>query len=126
MVWIVECKQWNTPVRKLHVLGLRQIVSELGVDRGILLCEAGFQSGALEAATLTNVHLTSLATLRGTTTIEITAMRLRDLCDRTEACRVRYWGLSKEARIKAGLRPEAPEVGYSGEFAHLIWPTLIV
>ena len=26
VMWIVECKHWKTPVSKLHVLGLRQIV----------------------------------------------------------------------------------------------------
>jgi hypothetical protein len=106
VVWIVECKHWSTPVNKLHVLGLRQIVSDLGVDRGILLCEVGFQSGAAEAAALTNVHLTSLADLRGTASTEFTAMRLRELFDVAEACRVRYWDLPKEARIESGLRPD--------------------
>jgi hypothetical protein len=106
VVWIAECKHWNTPVSKLHVLALREIVSDLGVDRGILLCEAGFQSGAAEAATLTNVHLTSIAALRGTASTEITAMRLHDLFDLAEACRVRYWDLPKDARIKTGLRPD--------------------
>jgi len=115
VVWIVECKHWNTPVSKLHVLALREIVADLGVDRGILLCEAGFQSGALEAATLTNVHLTSLATLQRTASAEVAAMRVRELYDRIEACRVRYWDIPKEARIAAGLRPDAPAVGYSGD-----------
>jgi restriction system protein len=111
VVWIVECKHWNTPVSKLHVLALREIVTGLGVDRGILLCEMRFQSGALEAAALTNVHLTSLATLRGTASAEVTAMRVRELYNRIEACRVRYWDIPKQARIGAGLRPEAPDVG---------------
>ena len=86
----VECEHWSTHVNKLHVLGLRQIVADLGVDRGILLCEVGFQSGAAEAAALTNVHLTSLAGLRGTAGAEFTAMRLRELFDLAEACRTRY------------------------------------
>jgi hypothetical protein len=114
VVWIVECKYWNTRVTKLHVLALREIVADLGVDRGILLCEAGFQSGALEAATLTNVYLTSVAVLRGTASAEFTAMRLRELFDRIEACRVRYWDLPKGARIEAGLRPDAGGGGFSG------------
>lgn len=113
--WIVECKHWSTPVTKLHVLGLREIVTDLGADRGILLCEAGFQSGALEAATLTNVHATSLAALRGTASAEFIAMRLRELFDRAENCRVRYWDIPKGARIEAGLRPDAGSGGsYSG------------
>lgn len=60
VTWLVECKHWKSPVSKLHVLALREIVSDTGADRGILLCEVGFQSGAIEAANLTNVQVTSL------------------------------------------------------------------
>jgi restriction system protein len=100
---IVECKQWTSKVTKLRVLALREIVADVGGDRGILLCEAGFQSGAFEAATLTNVHVTSLAHLLGTASTEITAMRLREVYDRVEACRERYWNLPKGMRIDCGL-----------------------
>src|ERR1700730_10495434 len=68
VVWIVECKQWKNKVSKLHVLALREIVTDVGADRGILLAESGFQSGAVEAAKLTNVYVTSFADLRGTAT----------------------------------------------------------
>src|SRR5271169_1004899 len=61
--WIIECKHWKSAVTKLHVLALREIVSDLGADRGIILCETGFQSGAVEAANLSNVQVTSLAAL---------------------------------------------------------------
>jgi hypothetical protein len=90
VTWLVECKHWRNPVSKLHVLSLRSIVSELGVDRGILLCETGFQSGAIEAATLTNVQVTSLEQLRNSAANEIIAMRLRELFDRVEVCKSRY------------------------------------
>jgi restriction system protein len=110
--WVVECKQWATSVTKLHVLALRAIVTDVGADRGILLCEAGFQSGAVEAATLTNVHVTSLADLRSTASAEITAMRLREAYDRVEACKERYWNIPKETRIEGGLRPDVGEGGY--------------
>jgi hypothetical protein len=63
LLWLIECKHWKTAVSKLHVLALREIVSDLGADRGILLSESGFQSGAQEAARLTNVQPTSLAEL---------------------------------------------------------------
>jgi restriction system protein len=52
VTWAIECKHWKSKVSKLHVVGLRSIVQEIGADRGILLCEAGFQSGAIEAAQL--------------------------------------------------------------------------
>lgn len=113
VVWIVECKHWARRVTKLHVLALREVVADVGADRGILLSEAGFQSGAVEAATLTNVHVTSLGNLRNTASAEIMAMRLREIYDRIEACRERYWNIPKETRIDRGLRPEVGAAGYS-------------
>jgi restriction system protein len=114
ITWLVECKHWKTAVSKLHVLALREIVADTGADRGILLCEAGFQSGAIEAANLTNVQITSLARVRATAGGDIAAMQLRELYDRVETCRTRYWDISKRERIERGLRPEVAEVGYSG------------
>ena len=35
ITWIVECKHWKRRVTKLHVLALREIVADLGADRGI-------------------------------------------------------------------------------------------
>lgn len=115
ILWVVECKHWQTPVSKLHVLGLREIVSDLGADRGILLAEGGFQSGALEAAHLTNVQLTSLAELRLAAEAQIYAMRLIELYDRVQDMRARYWALDKQDRINYGLRPEVGVYGYSSE-----------
>jgi len=106
VLWAVECKHWQTSVSKLHVLGLRQIVNDIGADRGILLCEVGFQSGAAEAAGLTNVHLSSLAELKGRTSQEFSAVRLRDLYDRFARAREQYWDIPKSVRIAMGLRQE--------------------
>ena len=114
VTWLVECKHWRRRVSKLHVLALREIVTDVGADRGILLSEAGFQSGTIEAATLTNVHVTSLADVRKTASNEIMSMRLRELYDRIEACRERYWNIPKQTRIKHDLRPDLGDVGYSG------------
>jgi restriction system protein len=114
ITWIVECKHWKSRVSKLHVLGLREIVADTGADRGILLAENGFQSGAAEAAALTNVHLTSLAEARRESSVEVFSMRLTELYDRVEICRIRYWEIPKHVRIEHGLRPDAPEDGYSG------------
>ncbi len=114
VTWLVECKHWKAPVSKLHVIALRAIVAELGADRGILLCEAGFQSGAVEAANLTNVQVTSLGNVRATAGSDISAMRLRELYDRVETCRQKYWDLPKDLRIEHGLREDAGGYGYSG------------
>ncbi len=112
--WIVECKLWKTPVTKLHVLALREIVADVGADRGIILSESGFQSGAEEAANLTNVRLMSLAEVRETARDSFNAMRLRELYDRVEMCRERYWNIPKSDRIEAGLRPDVGVDSYSG------------
>lgn len=114
VTWLVECKLWATRVTKLHVLALRTIVADVGADRGIIVSEAGFQSGAIEAAALTNVHVSSLAELRSTASNEILSMRLRELYDRAEWCRLHYWEIPKDERIAHGLRPDFLEQGYSG------------
>lgn len=106
LMWLVECKHWKSSVSKLHVLGLREIVNDLGADRGILLCEAGFQTGAIEAANLTNVQVTSLASLSIETRQDISAMRLRELYDRVEQSNDRYWELDKPYRKAVELRPD--------------------
>ena len=118
ITWVVECKHWKEKVSKLHVLGLREIVTEVGADRGILLSESGFQSGAIEASNLTNVRLTSLEEMRGTAKAEIFAMRLRELYDKVTDFKTRYWALSKSIRREVGLRPERGESGYSA--THII------
>ena len=113
--WLIECKRWKTPVTKLHVLALREIVSDLGADRGIILCEVGFQSGAIEAASLTNVQVTSLATLAVSSRDAIYASRLKGLYDRTEVCSEQYWDIPKSVRIEKGLRfGDSDERMYSG------------
>ena len=114
VTWIVECKYWKKPVSKLHVLALREIVADSGADRGILLSESGFQSGAIEAANLTNVQVTSLAELGLSASNDIISMRLREIFDRIGLCKDHYWDISKADRKEHGLRHELGEPGYSG------------
>jgi len=115
VIWIVECKHWQKPVNKLHVLALREIVTDIGADRGILLSESGFQSGAFEAAQMTNVQLASLTELKINSSNMIYSMRLRELLDRVLLCKDRYWNMPKSTRIKNGLRSAYGEHDYSGD-----------
>jgi hypothetical protein len=118
VTWLIECKHWKSKVSKLHVLGLREIVNDTGADRGILLAENGFQSGAIEAAALTNVHVTSLAETTNTASHEIRSMRLRELYDRLLWCKEEYWEIPKAKRIECGLRTDVGgDIGYSGDWA---------
>jgi hypothetical protein len=61
--WIVECKAWQSNIPKEKALALLAIVQDIGADKGILLSEIGFQSGAIKTARATNLILTSLADL---------------------------------------------------------------
>lgn len=61
--WVVECKAWKSNIPKEKVMALSAIVQDVGADRGFLLSEIGFQSGAIRAARSTNITLTSLADL---------------------------------------------------------------
>jgi len=114
VTWIVECKLWTTRVTKNHVLALRTIVSDLGADRGLLLAENGFQSGAVEAAALTNVHVSTLAEVRSTSEVQVLALRLSELYERIGLAKERYWDMPKSLRIKYKLRAEGWEHDYSG------------
>jgi hypothetical protein len=63
-LWIVECKHWNRRVDKSVVSNLRDIVQDVGADRGIILSRRGFQSGAPMLANKSNITLTSLDELQ--------------------------------------------------------------
>ena len=113
VTWVIECKHWKSKVSKLHVAGLRTIVQEIGADRGILLCEAGFQSGAIEAAQLTNIVVTSLANVMQSAQNDVYNLRIRELLERIESAKDRYWNIPKGVRTEHGLRQEVGDVGYS-------------
>jgi restriction system protein len=112
--WIVECKAWKTAIPKEKVLALRMIVDDTGADRGFIMAESGYQSGALEAARHANVTLTSLADLKETLAYEVGMAKLESLIPRTESFRERYWTIDKEDRINLDLRPDVGFAGYSG------------
>lgn len=76
LLWIVECKYWNRPVPIEKVLALRTLVLDLGADRGLLMSESGFQSGAIRTANQKNITLTSLDDLRVNAAEEILASRV--------------------------------------------------
>ena len=63
-LWIAECKFWKTNIPKDKVLILQNIVQDVGADRGFLLSEVGFQSGAIRASRNSNITLSSLDDLK--------------------------------------------------------------
>jgi restriction system protein len=113
VLWLVECKAWKAAIPKEKVLALRTIVDDTGADRGFIMAESGYQSGALEAARLANVMLTSLADLKETLAYEVGMTQLKALLPRADSCQERYWKIGKDDRIDLGLRPDVGIAGYS-------------
>ncbi len=100
---------------KEKVLALRSIVDDVGADRGFMMAEGGYQSGALQAARFANVVLACLADLRETLAYEVGLASLASLDARIDRCRDRYWAISKQDRIDHDLRPDVGAGGYMGD-----------
>lgn len=75
-MWVVECKLRTRLVEKQCVMTLAGVVDDVGADRGFLLSEVGFQSGAVQAARKRNITLTSLADLRANAEDDLAALEL--------------------------------------------------
>lgn len=104
MTWIVEAKSWRSNVPKEKVLALRSIVDDTGADRGFLISEKGFQSGAWEAARKTNVELVKFSDLKDRTKKIVQFEMLQAYEHRADLLVERYFSHSKPVRIKYGLR----------------------
>jgi hypothetical protein len=115
--WVIEAKKWKTKVNKLQVLGLRTIVDEIGADKGFIICENGFQSGAEEATTNTNIKLLTFSELKSLTKELLQTEIVSTYKDRLVILETRYWSHSKKLRQKYGLRGEMWDypVNFSGQ-----------
>lgn len=106
--WIVECKAHARPISKDRALLLRQIVDDVGADRGILLAENGFQSGAREVVQSTNTLVTSLAELRAASSEEVLDIDLASLEQRVRTALKRVHGLSVRIDQHGSKLPSIP------------------
>ncbi len=84
MLWVTECKLWNRAVTKEKVSALKDIVTDLGADRGLLISEKGFQSGAVRLAAAKNITLSSLDELRANAAKQVIS---------TEGAELRLWSI---------------------------------
>jgi hypothetical protein len=100
--WIAECKYWKRPVPKEKVLTFKGVVDDVGADRGIMVSEAGHQSGAIAIAKHTNVTLSSLKELRDGAKEEIFALALAELQRRTVRIKDFIFSLCRRERHEHG------------------------
>jgi hypothetical protein len=64
-VYLCECKLWKRAVPQEIVHAFRTVMADVGAHRGFIISGAGFQKGAFEAATNTNIDLVTFGSCRG-------------------------------------------------------------
>ncbi|MEP0072675.1 MAG: restriction endonuclease [Marinomonas sp.] len=106
LTWVVEAKKWKSKVGKLQVLGLRQIVDDIGADKGFIICSSGFQSGAIDAAENSNVSLLTFDELKDITKGLAESEILKAYKQRIRILDARYWSHTKRIRREYNLRGE--------------------
>jgi len=104
LLWVVEAKKWKSKVNKLQVLGLRTIVDDIGADKGFIISEKGFQSGAIEASKNSNIKLITLSQLIIETKELIQSEIIKSYKKRLFLIEHRFWAHDKHIRVKYGLR----------------------
>lgn len=104
--WFVEAKYWNSNVTKDIVYAFHSVLQNTGADRGFIISKVGFQSGAIEAANKTNISLYTFDEFKKKTNHLVQSNILKDFLNRAVLTSTRYWGHSKEIRIKYELRYE--------------------
>jgi hypothetical protein len=58
---IIQCKDWNSPVKQEHLFTLNQVLQDLPYQpRGIVVTKTGYQEGALEFAKAHGIELFEL------------------------------------------------------------------
>ncbi|MGE5474873.1 MAG: restriction endonuclease [Ignavibacteriales bacterium] len=57
MTYLCECKFWNKPVSQNVVHSFQTVVNNAGANTGYIISKNGFQTGAVESATSTNIVL---------------------------------------------------------------------
>lgn len=115
--WVIEAKYWNTKIPKEKVLALRTIVDDIGADKGFIISQVGFQSGAIEATKNTNIQLYTFEELIFTTRNYIQNEILDTYIRRARLLEIRYFSHGKRVRKDFGLRGEIYDpLNFSGSW----------
>lgn len=101
VIWIVECKNWKSAVPKEKVLAFSQVAQDLGADRGFLLSESGFQSGAIRMSEKSNITLCNIEDLRASAKPDIVTRELTLLAQKAHSLQTRLheFELDEEGRV---------------------------
>ncbi|EEZ85196.1 hypothetical protein VME_49080 [Vibrio harveyi 1DA3] len=104
ITWVIEAKKWKTNVPKEKVLALQTIVHDIGADRGFIISEKGFQSGAIKAAENSNISLVNFEQLLVSTREFMDLEILKHYEERYEMLSARYSAHPKHIRVDYNLK----------------------
>lgn len=104
ITWLVEAKYWNSKVNKNVVLAFRQILDDIGADKGIIISNIGFQKGAIDTSKNTNVILRTFEQIKKETGDYTKSIIINCYKERFSILEARYYAHSKRIREKYGLK----------------------
>lgn len=101
---IIECKQWNSKVKKSQVSSLIGVLADIGAEKGMIVSKKGFQKGAHNLAAYTNIELLTYDELCDKAEFFVDRFRIQDALDRIRSHR-RPFG-----RFFARMQEEAEKI----------------
>lgn len=87
---VIECKYWNTKVKKIQVGSLLGILADIGAEKGIIVSTMGFQSGAQRLASYTNIELLTFDELKEKSKRFIEKLKIRNALDRIHSLSIPF------------------------------------
>lgn len=101
---VIECKYWNSKVKKSQVSSFIGVLADIGAEKGIIVSKMGFQRGAHKLAAYTNIELLTFNQLRQKSALFIDRFKIHNAFDRIRSLRnpfLRFfWRMKEEASKK--------------------------
>lgn len=98
---IIECKYWNTKVRKAQVGTLVGVLEDIGAEKGIIVSKKGFQPGAHKLASYTNIDLLTFRELIKKSELHLERFKIHYILDKIRTLSIPFhrfeWRMKEEA-----------------------------
>jgi hypothetical protein len=102
---IIECKYWDSRVKKAQVATLMGVIADIGAEKGIIVSKKGFQMGARKLAAYTNISLVTYDELLRDSAIFVNRFKLMDAQKRIKKMKAplkRFQNLMRDEAYKMG------------------------
>jgi hypothetical protein len=102
--WLIECKDWTTPVKKEVTRAFCAAVEDVGADKGIMVAASGYQKGCWSEVGNRNVELLTLHEFESSLADEVALTRLRVAQTRLAALDSLLESMHKRGTLHPGER----------------------